>query len=151
MQNRAIFDRKIARFRRRTRAQHTTNAHRSILRILFAMRHTLATVCTVFASAGRVSRAKMAPNRIEIFGNSTEKRRFLSRNACQQRQRSSEKAAHRVLRACNDALVCLSGFARESVAVMALIFKFLHAKSRDLGTFHPVRKLLGVPFNGEGG
>ena len=95
-----------------------------------------------FASAGRVSRAKMAPNFIEIFGNSTEKRRFLSRNACQQRQRSSEKAVHRVFRACNDALVCLSGFARESVAVMALISKFLHAKSRD---FRPQNCAISAP------
>ena len=84
----------------------------------------------------------MAPNFIEIFGNSTEKRRFLSRNACQQRQRSSEKAVHRVLRACNDALVCLSGFARESVAVLALISKFLHAKSRD---FRPQNCAISAP------
>ena len=84
----------------------------------------------------------MAPNFIEIVGNSTEKRRFLSRNACQQRQRSSEKAAHRVLRACNDALVCLSGSARDSVAVMALISKFLYAKSRD---FRPQNCAISAP------
>ena len=83
----------------------------------------------VFAGAERVSRAKIAPDLIEVFATSTEKRAVLPRNACQQRQRSSEKAAHRVKRACNDAFLCFDGFARASAAVAALIFKFLHARA----------------------
>ena len=96
----------------------------------------------VFAGAERVSRAKIAPDLIEVFATSTEKRAVLPRNACQQRQRSSEKAAHRVKRACNDAFLCFDGFARASAAVAALIFKFLHAKSRD---FRPQNCAISAP------
>ena len=56
----------------------------------------ILTFCEVFASAGRVLRAKSAPKLIENFGISIDNREFWLQNARRKAPQSSGKAWHGV-------------------------------------------------------